>query len=156
MKKTLLLASLLTLSTSALADVVAEQPFARAVPPGQPNSAAFVTLKNTGNQNLQLMSANSEVAATVELHTHTNDGGVMRMRKVDQIDLPAGEITELKPGGLHIMLIGLKQTLAVGDRFDISLNFSDGSTHVVTMPVQEVMPMMKHGHQHHSMPAKAE
>lgn len=156
MKKPLLLATLLTLSTSAIAEVVVQQPFARAVPPGQPNSAAFVSLQNTGSEALQLISANSDAAATVELHTHTNDGGVMRMRKVDQIDLPAGEVTELKPGGLHIMLIGLKQTLAVGDTLDISLNFSDGSSQTITTPVQEVMPMMKHGHQHHGMPAKAE
>lgn len=127
--------------TGKAADVVkAENPFIRAVPPGQANSAAFLTLTNGSSVPHSLKSATSPVANTVELHTHTNNNGVMEMRQVPQIDVPAkGQVT-LAPGGLHIMLIGLKQDLKPGETASVTLNFEDGSTVVVDAPIKEVTP----------------
>lgn len=127
-------------STTAAASVQVENPYARAVPPGQPNSAAFMTLVNTADVDHSVVSASSPVAATVELHTHINDNGVMKMRQVPQIDVPSKGRTELKPGGLHVMLIGLKQDMKVGETAQITLNFEDGSSTTVDAPVQEVIP----------------
>ncbi|EIJ35624.1 protein of unknown function DUF461 [Thiothrix nivea DSM 5205] len=124
-----------------VADVVkVENPYARAVPPGQPNSASFMTLVNESDVDHSVKSAASPVAATVELHTHTNNNGVMEMRQVEQIDVPAKGRTELKPGGLHVMLIGLKQDMKVGETAPITLTFEDGSSTTVDAPIQEIAP----------------
>lgn len=128
-------------SASKAADgITVENPFARAVPPGQPNSASFMTLVNSSDVDHSVKSAASPVAATVELHTHTNNNGVMEMRQVEQIDIPAKGRVELKPGGLHIMLIGLKQDMKVGENAPITLTFEDGSTTMTNAPIQEITP----------------
>ena len=131
-------------STTAAEGVQVENAYARAVPPGQPNSASFMTLVNTSGADHSVMSASSPVAATVELHTHTNNNGVMEMRKIDKIDVPAKGRTELKPGGLHVMLIGLQQDMKVGEIAQITLTFEDGSSTTVDAAIQEITPPAKH------------
>ncbi|QEW06075.1 copper chaperone PCu(A)C [Nitrincola iocasae] len=144
MRKLCLASALLFSSFSFAAESVnIHDPYARAVPPGQPNSAAFMQLENATQTDLAVITAQSSASEVAELHTHTNVDGVMQMRQVDSIALPAGETTELKPGGLHIMLIGLKQPLADGDQIDLTLTFSDGSATEVTVPVRHIMPMAK-------------
>lgn len=130
-----------TTSASKAADAVTvEGAFVRAVPPGQPNSAAFMTLVNSSASAQNVTAASSPVAATVELHTHTNNNGVMEMRQIDKIEIPANSKTELQPGGLHIMLIGLKQDLKAGEEAKLTLTFADGSTKEVTAEIKEVTP----------------
>ncbi|HMT93274.1 copper chaperone PCu(A)C [uncultured Thiothrix sp.] len=116
--------------------------YVRAVPPGQTLSAAFMQLQNNDSQAHALVKAESSVATVVELHNHVNEGGVMKMRKVEKIDLPAGKTVALKPGSFHIMLIGLKQPLKVGETVDLSLSFEDGTSLKVSAPVQEVSAPM--------------
>lgn len=118
-----------------------KDPYARAVPPGQPNSAVFMAISNDGADDRALLSAASGVADVVELHTHLMEDGMMKMRRVDQIDLPAGETITLAPGGLHVMLIGLKQQLQPGDDVPLTLTLDDGSELSLTAPVRKVMPM---------------
>ncbi len=144
------LAHLLLLSTLSApcfaADVSVNDAYARAVPPGQPNSAAFMQITNNGDTAVTVTGASSSVSSVTELHTHIQDQGVMRMRRIDGIELPAGETVSLQPGGLHVMLIGLEKNLAEGDSVNLTLEFSDGSTEALEMPVQPVIPM---GHQMH-------
>lgn len=152
MKKLLLSSALLLASHFALADVNVESAYVRAVPPGQMNSAAFMQLKNEGSEDISLVAAKSQVAKNVELHTHTQDNGVMRMRQISEISLPAGEAIKLQPGGMHIMLIGLTQNLTAGENISLSLEFSDGSQQALEVPVEGIMPMekmddMKHMHE---------
>lgn len=148
------LLAVLSLGTSVAfaADVSIEQPFARATPPGQPNSAAFMQLSNKGEATA-LVAAHSSVANVVELHTHIHDEGVMRMRKIEQIELPAGATTLLEPGGLHVMLIDLKQPLQDGSQIDLTLEYADGSEQQIEVPVQMAMPagmqMQQHEHGGH-------
>lgn len=146
MKKMLFLL-VLVFSASALADaatsVTVEEPFARKAIKAQRNSAAFMTLRNSGPE-VAIVAAESPVAEIVELHTHVHDNGVMRMRKIDKIELPAGGEVTLKPGGLHVMLLGLKQDLNEGERISVTLKFSDGSSKTIEAPVRMVMrPKMK-------------
>jgi copper(I)-binding protein len=145
MYKTLLAAAVLCGVGASLAfagDAVSvKDPYARAVPPGQPNSAVFMEISNDGNDDRALLSATSGVADVVELHTHLMEEGMMKMRRVDQIDLPAGETVTLAPGGLHVMLIGLKQQLQPGDDVPLTLTLDDGSELSLTAPVRNVMPM---------------
>lgn len=134
----------------ALADegVGIADPYARAVPPGQPNSAVFMRIENAGTGDRALVAAESPASDVVELHTHTMDDGMMKMRRVERIPLPAGETVTLEPGGLHIMLIGLKQQLMPGDEVSLTLELDDGSSVSLTAPVRKVEPMSMQGHDH--------
>ena len=123
--------------------------YVRAVPPGQPNSASFMMLNNGSDHDRALVAAKSPAAKVVELHTHTMVDGMMRMRQVPKIDLPAGKMVELKPGGLHVMLIGLTQDLKPGANVPVTLTFDDGSETTIEAPVKKVqMKMMKGGMKH--------
>ena len=148
MKKFITLLTALTLSGAAMAEVQVSDAYARAVPPGQPNSAAFLTLKNTSSDKVVLQSASSPVAKVVELHTHSHVDGVMQMRKLPQITLNGHEQVMLKPGGLHIMMIGLNQNLVTGDSIGLTLNFSDGSSQTLDVEVKNVMAAMGKKHHH--------
>jgi copper(I)-binding protein len=116
---------------------------ARAMPPAAPNSAAFMTLRNDGPPTA-LVAARAAVAKAVELHTHTQVDGVMRMRRVEEISLPTGEAVVLKPGGLHVMFIGLVAPLVAGRSIELTLEFKDGSTRTLSVPVKDILPA--HGH----------
>jgi copper(I)-binding protein len=72
-------------------------------------TAAFMTLNNTGAEKFVLTSAYLEGAGSVEIHTHTHDNGVMRMRQIHELTVNAGESVVLEPGGLHLMIFGIKQ-----------------------------------------------
>lgn len=121
-------------------------PYARAVPPNTPASAVFLTLTNNGDVEQKLVSASSDVANVVELHTHVEKDGMMQMRKIDAIDIPANGTTTLKPGGLHIMLIQLKQALEVDSMIPVTLTFEDGSEQALNVPVRKINSMMKKHH----------
>lgn len=148
--KTIRLLALLASGALALwGGVTVENPYVREVPPGMQNSAAFMTLVNDGEEEAVLVKARSRVSKVVELHTHTMEGGQMVMRQIPRITVPAKGSTELKPGGLHIMLIGLKQPIAQGDEVALDLYFSDGTQASVTAPVKKVMGGMMGSHGGH-------
>lgn len=114
-----------------------EEPWARASIADAPNSAAYMRIKNTGESPDRLLAAASPVATRVEVHEHIHDDGVMRMREVEGgIALPAGEVTELKPGGYHVMLIGLKERLEAGDRVPLTLTFQTAGSVAVSAEVR--------------------
>ena len=98
-------------------------------------------LKNSSHQDRALVKARSSVSKVVELHTHRKEGGMMRMRRVDKIAIKANSETVLKPGGLHVMFIGLKQQLSQGEKVDLELFFDDGSHVQLTLPVKAVAGM---------------
>lgn len=149
MKKSLLSLLLLVLSPLALAQSIqVMHPYARAVPPGQTNSAAFMMLKNSSSEQVSLVKAQSSVSDVVELHNHIMDNGVMKMRQVPEVVIPAGGKAELKPGSFHVMLIGLRQDLKEGDMVQVKLHFSNGEMADIEMPVKKVMGGMKHKHGH--------
>jgi periplasmic copper chaperone A len=133
------------IQAGSVADVVrVDGAYARAVPPGQPNSAAFMVLHNTANTAHSLVSAESSVANVVELHTHVMEGDMMLMRQIDKIDLPAGGDVRLQPGGLHVMLIGLHQGLAPKDQVPLTLIYDDGSRQSLQLPVRAIESTMEH------------
>lgn len=126
-----------------------KDPFVRAVPAGQQVSAAFMTIHNDAAQEHALVSTSSDAAKVVELHTHINEEGMMKMRKVERIALPAQGQAQLQPGGLHIMLINLTRPVNEGDQVMLTLEYEDGSRTQVTAPVRSVVPAANHLHQHH-------
>jgi hypothetical protein len=89
--------------------------------------AVYVTLTNTGSQADALVSASTDTARAVELHEVQNEGGVMKMRPVKSIQVPAGGKVELKPGGYHLMLLDLKHDLKPGETVPVTLKFEHGA-----------------------------
>jgi hypothetical protein len=141
MKPLLLIAALLFTSATAAAQheagsIQVMHPWSRALPPVSANGAAYVTLMNSGHHADKLVGASSPVAQRAELHTHSMEGGVMKMRPVSSVELAPGKEVEFKPGGLHVMLIGLKHPLKKGDRFPLTLQFAHTPPMTVEVTVQ--------------------
>lgn len=128
-------------TASALAAGVAdhvsvENATARAVAPGVPVSGAYMSLATTDGADHVLIAARSDAAESVELHNHVMEDGMMKMRKMETVALPAGTTVAFEPGGLHVMLIGLTGPLAAGDQIGIELEFEDGSRKPVIFDVK--------------------
>ena len=110
----------------------------------------FRTLKNTGREADRLIGARTPVASSVEIHSSTMDGDVMRMRQVEALELSAGSEMKLRHSGgsHHLMLVGLKQPLKEGDRFPVTLRFERAGEREVTVWVQQPRDAGQ-GHDHH-------
>ncbi len=130
---------------------------ARATVGKQTTGAAYLQIDNKGADDV-LLSASSPVAAKVEIHTMTMEGEVMKMRALPQVERKAGQKLDMKPGnGVHLMLMGLKKPLAVGDRFPLTLAFRKAGKIETTVEVAELGTAMKkkdadsdmHHHHHH-------
>lgn len=126
--------------------VMAHGAYVREVPPGATVTAAFLMLHNPGPTARALVAASSPAARTVQLHQHIDDHGVMRMRQVERIDVPAGGMVELAPGGYHIMMIDLVRPLARGETVALALQFDDGTVVNVDAPVQAAPAGAAHAH----------
>jgi copper(I)-binding protein len=136
---------MVNVAADGIADkILVNDPYVRAVPPVVKTSAAFMQFQNSDEVEQFLVSASTPAAAAVELHMHTMDDGVMRMRQIAHIHLPPKQTVALQPGGLHIMLFDLTAPLNLGDRVPITLTFEDGSTKQISAEVRSVKQMMKH------------
>lgn len=105
-------------------------------PPGR-MMAGFMQLENHGGEPILLTHGESQRFGRVEIHTMRMDEGVMRMRKLDSLEIPAGERVELRPGGLHLMLMQPTGAFDLGDRFELELIDSAGNRWPVTLEVRE-------------------
>ena len=114
--------------------VQAADVWARAAATG--NSAAYMILRNGGEAADRLLKAESDVAEAVELHKSTMDGGMMKMAPVENVEVPAKGQAELEPGGLHVMLIGLKRELKPDEKIKLRLQFEKGGTQEVEAVVR--------------------
>jgi len=121
-------AATLLATTPALAQVSVKDPWVRGTVPQQKATGAFMQLTST--QDARLVSASSPVAGVVEIHEMKMQDGVMRMRPIAALELPANQHVELKPGGYHVMLMDLKKPLAAGESVPLTLTFEtrDGKT----------------------------
>jgi len=100
--------------------------------PGQTTGVAFMELVNYGDKD-RLLAITSPVSGRIELHTHINDDGVMKMRRVDWVDLPHDAPVALRPGGFHVMLF--ETTAALGDEAVLTLDFETADDLTVVAPV---------------------
>lgn len=138
LKKSILSLLLLTVSIFA-SSIKVQDPYVRATPPGLPNSAAFMTLVNTTANDISVVSASSNAAKAVELHTHDMKNGIMRMYQVPKIDIKANNKTTLQPGGFHIMFLGLKAPLKVDNKIELTLKLSNNEKINIIATVKTVM-----------------
>jgi|SRR5579864_1077537 len=112
-------ASVLCLPQWAHAQVTVSKPWVRATVPGQKVAAAYMEIYSS--ENATLVGAASPAAKTAEVHEMSMDGGVMKMREVGRLALPAGKTVELMPGGYHVMLTDIAKQLKAGDSVPITL-----------------------------------
>jgi copper(I)-binding protein len=110
-------------------------PHARPTAPSQSIGGGYLKLLTTGPGADRLVSASTPVAQSVQLHTMRMEGDVMRMREVESIEIPPGQTVELKSGGMHLMLIGLKAPLVAGQRFSLKLGFEKAGEVTVDVTV---------------------
>ena len=139
-------------SASAWAQVKVDNAWARATVQGQKATGAFMKL--TAPQATQLVAVSTPVAGVAEIHEMKMDGGVMKMRAVPALDLPANQSVELKPGSYHLMLMDLKAPLAKDASVALTLTFKDAkgveSKQQITLPVSTGMPQgVAHQHGEH-------
>ena len=152
MKK--LLATLIAaglVSTASAAGVKVEDGWARATVEGMKMGGAFMKIHNDEAQKDFLVGGSSPVADRVEVHTHINDNGVMRMREVKGgIPLEAKGVTELKPGSYHVMFMGLKKPLKEGEKVPVTLKFKNAKPQTVELEVKTAPKAdMNHDHGAH-------
>jgi copper(I)-binding protein len=131
----------------AHAQVEVKDAWVRGMVPGQDTTGAFLSI--TSKSDARLVGVRTPAAGMAELHRTTMEGGMMRMRAVDAIPLPAGKAVALKPGGYHVMLMHVKQALKEGEQVPITLEVEgkDGSRDLITVQAP-VLPVSATGPGH--------
>ena len=127
-----------------------EAPWARATPGGAQTGAAYMEILNKGPTADRLLGATTPVARTVQFHSVTEENGISRMHEMPAIDIAPGASVVFKPGGMHMMLVGLKGPLKEGETIRITLEFRQAGRLDVDLPVGRVgamhSPAMQHEH----------
>ena len=131
-----------------LRDLRIEHPHARPTPPGARTGGAYLTIRNGGKEADRLLRVSSPAAATVELHSMTMDGNVMRMRAITALDIPAGATVTLGSSGYHVMLIELARPLAAGSTVPLTLTFEKSGTLDIVADVEPAVGAGKAAHGH--------
>lgn len=135
-------------ATGALAQVDVKDPWVRATVPAQTATGAFMEL--TAREDARLVAARSPVARTVEIHEMKMEGGVMKMRAIPGLELPAGKAVALSPSGYHIMLMGLKGQVKAGDSVPLTLVVeTKGGRQEIEVKAQARALAEAQGHHHH-------
>lgn len=115
----LLLAAGIAASAAARAEVTVKDAWVRATVPAQKSTGAFMTITSTADA--KVVAARSPVAKSTEIHESMVMGGHAHMHEVEALELPAGRPVQLKPGGYHVMLMGLERPVKAGERVAIEL-----------------------------------
>lgn len=146
-KKFLIAAMLLLTGTSYAGEINITDAWSRATAPGQENGS--VALNITSARDARLVAVSSTVSASAEIHTMTMDSGVMKMRQLDFLPLPAKQTVTLGPGGDHLMLFDLKKPLKAGGIVPLTLTieFADKSTEKINVKAQ-VRPLTSSAGKH--------
>jgi copper(I)-binding protein len=117
--------------------LVVTQPWSRPTPGGAKLTAGYLQIANTGTEPDRLIGGSAQIADRLELHTTEMDHGIARMRALHEgIEIPAGETTELRPGGKHVMFMNLKSSVTLGDSFVATLVFEKAGPLVVVFSVR--------------------
>lgn len=133
----LTIGAVLSLAVGAMAsDVMVMDAYARAsATPAAKGGAVYLTIMNHGNEPDRLIGITSEIARAAQIHETTEENGVASMQPVDELEIAAHGEQALAPGGLHVMLFGLRKPLKEGSHFKITLQFERNGNVVVDVPV---------------------
>lgn len=135
---------LFAFSVQAAEPVAVSNAWARATMPGQNVGAAYLDLRSPAAATL--VKAESAAAKSVEIHTMSMNNGVMQMRMLEKLALPAGETVKLSPGGLHLMLFGLKKPLQKGEQITLTLYFEYAGGKTGKLDVSAPVRAVAHQH----------
>ena len=127
-------------------DLEIRDAYVRGLPPGVPNTAAYMTLSNVSEQALVLTGASTAVAESVSVHESFQENGQQFMRHLEGVAIPAGGELVLESGGKHLMLTNLRGALKAGDSIELTLLFKDGLEKTLSLPVRSVLTEQHHGH----------
>ena len=119
-------------------NLVIHHPWSRATPTGAKTAAVYMMIRNKGDKPDRLIAMETDIADSAELHLMATDNGIMTMRHLEGVDIPAAGAAEMAPHGLHIMLIGLKKPLAEYGTFDMTLIFEQAGRVKIEIEVQEM------------------
>ena len=120
--------------------------------PGTSISSAYMTIQNTSSKKISLIGASSDFSPRIEIHEHTMEDGMMRMRQRKSIEIPAEGEVILQPSGLHLMIFDLKKPLKEGQTVSIILHFSTHEELTIQLPIQSIKRKKRseqHQHKHH-------
>jgi len=145
----LLFASIAAAETYSAGGLQIGNPWARATPKGATVGAGYLTITNTGSGLDRLVGGSAAPASRVEVHTTVEEKGVARMRQIPALDIKPGETVELKPGGMHVMFMGLKQPLKQGQKLKGTLVFEKAGTVEIEFTVQAAGAPAPAGGGHH-------
>jgi copper(I)-binding protein len=130
-----------------LGSLVINHPWSRATPKGAPVAGGYMKITNTGTSPDRLVGGSSESSQRFQLHEMTTDGGVMKMRELaNGVEIPPGATVELKPGGYHIMMMGLSQPFEKGKRVKGSLTFEKAGKVDIEFAVEAAGGTAEHKH----------
>tara|TARA_R110001592_G_scaffold363392_1_gene687109 strand:- start:35666 stop:36127 length:462 start_codon:yes stop_codon:yes gene_type:complete len=120
----------------------------RALPPGQPNTAAYLTVTNNGRDAVSLVGGRTDIAGTIEIHNTREVDGLQRMEQLDAVTVAPGESAVFAPGGMHLMLLGLKRMPAPSEEVFLCLTLASGAEACTTAPVRKSAGSAQ-SHKHH-------
>lgn len=129
-----------TLAVSGCAgagEIEVRSAWARTTPPGAAVGAVYLEIRNTGTGADRLRSLATTVSRKTELHGTMMHGGMAHMRAVPELEVPAGATIRFEPGGLHVMLIGLREPLVAGQTFTLELEFEQAGRRQVPVEVRD-------------------
>ena len=142
LRSTAFICGFIALAFNVAAEVTATDAWVRATVPAQKTTGAFLTLHSTDFA--RIVEVRSPAAKDVQIHSSEMEHGVMRMRAMDDFRLLPGKTVELKPGGYHIMLMGLAKPLVQGDQVALTFLIEDTNGKRTTLEVKaEVRPLGK-------------
>ena len=128
-------------------DLIIESSWARALPPVVPNGAAYLTITNNGQQDT-LLKVSSSIAANSMVHESYTTDNQIAMRHINKVVIGKGQHVEFKPGGYHIMLMGLKQPLSLDTQFTLTLTFENAGEVNINVPVVKDKASLNITHSH--------
>ena len=117
-------------------DLYIRHPWTRVTPPGAKVAAGYLEIRNSGKEVDRVVGASTPYADRVEFHVMAHEGDVMKMREVRSLEVPAGQRLTLRPGGLHLMIVGLKRPLAKDERIPLTLRFERAGAIRIELTVQ--------------------
>ncbi len=141
---TILISLLLLVPMQAMAEIMVEEAWVRLPPPVADTAAAYMTIKNSGDKDVEITGIKTSAATHPEFHSMEMKDGMMHMQKMEEVIIPAHGGIRFSPGGNHLMLTGLTGSLKTGAHVMLTLQTSDGASIMVHAEVRDVRSGMDH------------
>lgn len=138
MKRFLIAAAMLMMPTLASAEITVEEAWVRMPPPVADTAAGYMTIRNSGDTDVEITAVESDIATKPEFHTMSMHDGMMHMMKMEKVIVPAHGELRFETGGNHLMLTGLTRTLNAGDHVMLTIKIAGGDSVMVHAEVRDM------------------